>query len=54
MVTLIMGLPVTADKVRADGNEVPTVYQGVDYSYVYDYNYYIAKYADIRMKKLNL
>ena len=26
----------------------PTVYDGIDYSAVYDYNYYINKYADLR------
>ena len=39
----------SGQKENRDGSEVPiTFYGGVDYSAVYDYDYYIAKYADVK------
>ena len=34
----------------AEAASYPTVYKGVDYSKIYDYNYYVDKYPEIRTK----
>lgn len=34
--------------LKAQASSWPTVYEGVDYSSVYDFNYYIQRYADVR------
>ena len=45
--TIVVTLCISVN-VKADNTGVSTIYNGVDYSYVYDYDYYIAKYADVK------
>ena len=45
--TIVVTLCISVN-VKADNTGVSTIYNGVYYSYVYDYDYYIAKYADVK------
>ena len=44
---IVTGSFIDDTPVRAD-NRVSTVYNGVDYSPVYDFDYYVSKYEDVR------
>ena len=46
-ISIFVCLILCKTSVMAD-NGVSTVYNGVDYSFVYDYNYYISRYSDVK------
>ena len=48
LLSMIISIFSPSIKVRADSGGVSTVFQGVDYSPVYDYNYYLGRNPDVR------